>query len=105
MFTVYINFFTLIYIYVKGIISLVLALLYVSIVVCSSFVVIISRLLNLVCDRIYCTPEIRKYSLVPTTESGRTVSKVEFELDHDEQVRWSTLEMRRKLIWIHVTKG
>ena len=43
--------------------------------------------------------------MVPTTESGRTVSKVEFELDHDEQVRWSTLEMRRKLIWIQVTKG
>lgn len=48
---------------------------------------------------------MRKYSLAPTTESGNAVGKVEFELDLEEQVRWRTLEMRRMLIWVQVTKG
>lgn len=72
----------------EGIIILVLASLYLPIVVCASYAVVVSRLLNLTCDRVDCTPEVRKYSVVPTTESGNTVGKVGFELDLEEQVRW-----------------
>lgn len=84
---------------------MVLASLYLSIVVCASYAVAVSRLLNLACDRVDCTPEVRKYSVVPTTESGNTVGKVGFELDLEEQVRWRTLEMRRVVIQVNVTKG
>lgn len=59
MFAIYIHFFTLICIWGKNIIILVSAPLNLSILVCTLYVVIVSRLLNLTCDRVASTPELR----------------------------------------------